>query len=61
MKNFAAIVMILIVTVIGFETSYAQDFTIWEGKWFRITERISGLQGNESQTISSFRESRTTD
>jgi hypothetical protein len=58
-RVWLAILMILVVMAFGFSTSYAEDFTIWQGKWFKLTEKISALQANESGSISPLNYSQT--
>ena len=39
-----------------FSTAHAQDMSIWIGKWFKLTVKSSGYSINESEAISSYKE-----
>jgi len=63
MKNrtsyWAALVIIFALTFFTFGPSFAEDLSAWEGKWFKITEKVSLLETNESGSISSSNYSQT--
>jgi hypothetical protein len=57
---WSQILIILVLTAFSFSASYAQGLSIWNGKWFKITEKVSLLQTNESGSISPSKYSQRT-
>jgi len=57
--TWSEILMILVLTAFSFSASYADDLSIWNGKWFKLTEKISALEANESGSISPLNYSQT--
>jgi hypothetical protein len=57
--TWSEILMILVLTAFSFSTSYADDLSVWNGKWFKLTEKISALEANESGSISPLNYSQT--
>jgi hypothetical protein len=53
------ILMILVLTAFSFSASYADDLSVWNGKWFKLTEKISALEANEPGSISPLNYSQT--
>jgi hypothetical protein len=49
-------IFIFISLSIGF--TYAADLSIWDGKWFKLTETFSGLESDETGPISRLKENR---
>jgi hypothetical protein len=58
-RTWPEILMILILTAFSVSVSHAEDLSIWNGKWFKITEKISSLQANETGSISPSNYSQT--
>ena len=59
-RTWSQILMIVVLTAFSFSASYAEDLSIWNGKWFKITEKVSLLETNESGSIGPSKYSQTT-
>jgi hypothetical protein len=57
--RWLGILLILVLIAFSSSASYAEGWSIWAGKWFKLTEKISGKTVNESGSIVTLSYSQT--
>jgi hypothetical protein len=50
-KSVLSLLVVGILLTFSFATAYSQDFSIWKGKWFKVTYKVSGYYTDASGKI----------